>query len=120
PGSGDALEDVQATLLRLIRDRVTGQPGSDATPGGAAVVPLASLGLAFEPVRERALTAAASGQDFGGLFIGFSLFLVVAALLLMALLFHFGLEQRLGEIGTLLALGFRVRTVRRLWVAAEL
>jgi ABC-type antimicrobial peptide transport system permease subunit len=62
------------------------------------------------------MQAATSGQDFGGLFLGFSLFLVVAALLLMALLFQFGLEQRVTEVGTLLALGFTARQVRRLFL----
>src|SRR5690606_8955039 len=70
-----------------------------------------------QPVRQQALLAATSGQDFGGLFLGFSIFLVVAALLLMALLFQFGLEQRLPEVGTFLALGFRRAAVRRLWIA---
>ncbi len=74
----------------------------------------AALGLRFESVREQALKAAAESQDFGGLFIGFSLFLIVAALILMALLFQFGLEQRSSEVGTLLALGFTPRRVRRL------
>ncbi|MFN0069468.1 MAG: FtsX-like permease family protein [Limisphaerales bacterium] len=77
----------------------------------------AAVGLAFQPVRERALASAAQGQDFGQLFLGFSFFLIGAALLLMALLFQFGLEQRLPEIGTLLALGFTPRRVRRLWLA---
>lgn len=75
-----------------------------------------SVGFAFQPVRARALRAATSGQDFGGLFIGFSIFLVTAALLLMALLFQFGLEQRLSEVGVLLAMGFRPAAVRRLWL----
>ena len=74
----------------------------------------AELGLRFEPVRDQALRAAAESQDFGGLFIGFSLFLIVAALILMALLFQFGLEQRATEVGTLLALGFTRKRVRRL------
>jgi putative ABC transport system permease protein len=74
----------------------------------------ASVGLSFQPVREQALAASAQSMDFGGLFIGFSFFLIAAALLLMALLFQFGLEQRATEIGTLLALGFRPRQVRRL------
>src|SRR5260370_21077428 len=74
------------------------------------------LGLRFEPIRDRALKAAEQSQDFGGLFIGFSIFLVVAALLLMALLFQFGLEQRVSEIGTLLALGFAPKQVRRLFL----
>ncbi len=74
----------------------------------------ASVGLAFQPVRAQALAASSQATDFGGLFIGFSFFLIVAALLLMALLFQFGLEQRATEIGTLLALGFRPRQVRLL------
>jgi putative ABC transport system permease protein len=74
------------------------------------------LGLRFEPVREQALKAAAEAQDFGGLFLGFSFFLIIAALLLMALLFQFGLEQRAPEIGTLLALGFTPKQVRRLFL----
>ena len=74
----------------------------------------AGLGLRFQPVREQALNAAGQAQDFGQLFLGFSLFLVVAALLLMALLFQFSLEQRVTEIGTFLAIGFTPRQVRRL------
>ena len=77
----------------------------------------AELGLHIEPVRAQALRAAEQGQDFGQLFLGFSIFLVVAALLLMALLFQFGLEQRAAEIGALLALGFRTKQVRRLLLA---
>ena len=82
----------------------------------------AQLGLRFEPVRERALRAAGQSQDFGQLFLGFSLFLVVAALTLMGLLFQFGLEQRAAEVGTFLALGFTPREVRRLflWEGAAL
>lgn len=72
------------------------------------------LGLQFIPVREQALAAAHQSQDFGGLFLGFSFFLILAALILMSLLFQFSLEQRITEIGTFLALGFTPRKVRRL------
>ena len=72
------------------------------------------LGFAFQPVREQALAASAGAQDFGGLFIGFSFFLIAAALMLMALLFRFALEQRGVEMGTLLAIGFEPKAVRRL------
>jgi ABC-type antimicrobial peptide transport system permease subunit len=75
----------------------------------------ASVGLAFEPVREQALKAVAQAQDFGQLFLGFSCFLIAAALLLMALLFQFSIEQRAAEVGTLLALGFTSKQVRRLF-----
>jgi ABC-type antimicrobial peptide transport system permease subunit len=75
------------------------------------------LGLTFEPVREQAIHAAAQSQDFGQLFIGFSFFVIAAALLLTGLLFQFSIEQRAAEAGTLLALGFQGRTVRRLLLA---
>jgi len=74
----------------------------------------AQFGFQFEPVREQALKAAEQSQDFGGLFLGFSIFVVISALLLMGLLFQFALEQRAVEIGTLLALGFTPRQIRRL------
>lgn len=70
------------------------------------------IGLSFLPIREQALKASQESFPFGQLFIGFSFFLIIAALLLMALLFQFGVEQRAEQIGTLLALGFRNRTVR--------
>ncbi|GDY18696.1 ABC transporter permease [Verrucomicrobiota bacterium] len=74
----------------------------------------ADFGLTFQPVRAQALAASSQGQDFGGLFIGFSFFLIIAACVLVALLFQFGIEQRAQEIGTLLALGFTPPQVRRL------
>jgi putative ABC transport system permease protein len=74
----------------------------------------AALGLTFAPVRQQALAASSQSDDFGMLFIYFSFFLVVAALILMALLFHFGLERRATEIGILLAVGWRPAQVRRL------
>jgi ABC-type lipoprotein release transport system permease subunit len=73
-----------------------------------------SVGLQFEPVHQNAIHAAEQSQDFGQLFLGFSFFLIGAALLLMALLYQFGIEQRAPEIGTLLALGFQPKQVRRL------
>jgi ABC-type lipoprotein release transport system permease subunit len=76
----------------------------------------AALGLDFVPVRAAALTASGQALDFGQLFIGFSFFLIVAALLLTALLFAFNLEQRNAEVGLLRALGWRSSQVRRLLV----
>lgn len=72
------------------------------------------LGFVVQPTRQQALAASAGAQDFGGLFIGFSFFLIAAALMLMVLLFRFALEQRGIEIGTLLALGLTPRQIRRL------
>jgi putative ABC transport system permease protein len=73
-----------------------------------------AVGFTFQPVRQQALAASEQAQDFGQLFLGFSFFLIAAALLLMALLFQFGIEKRTAEVGTLLALGFTPKQVRRL------
>ena len=78
----------------------------------AAVQPQ-RLGMSFIPVRERSLKAADGATDFGGLFIGFSLFLIAAAAMLMGLLFRLGVEQRVREMGLLRALGMPLRRVRR-------
>ena len=69
---------------------------------------------AFVPVRAQALLASKESQDFGQLFVGFSLFLIVAALLLTGLLLAFNLEQRRAEIGLLRAVGFSSWQVWRL------
>lgn len=73
-----------------------------------------ALGFVARPVRQEALASSAGAQDFGGLFIGFSFFLIASALILMSLLFRFALEQRGVEVGSLLALGFPAKKVRRL------
>jgi len=75
----------------------------------------ADLGLRFQPLSGPAMAAARGGQDFGGLFIGFSLFLIVSALLLLNLVFRFGIDRRTPEIGTLLALGWTPAATSRLF-----
>lgn len=77
----------------------------------------ATVGLFFTPVRELAVKAGSEALDFGQLFIGFSFFLIVAALALAAMLFVFSLEQRHAETGLLRALGFTAARVRRLLLA---
>ena len=75
------------------------------------------VGLVFQPVKADGLTAATGSTDFSGLFIGFSLFLIVSAALLVGLLFRLGVEQRANEIGILLAAGYPISTVRRRFIA---
>ncbi|HEV3006757.1 MAG TPA: ABC transporter permease, partial [Pirellulales bacterium] len=74
----------------------------------------AELGFAFQPVKRQGLAAAEGTTDFKWLFIGFSFFIIAAAVMLVALLFRLGVERRAGEVGTLLAVGWPVRSVRRL------
>ena len=74
----------------------------------------ASAGIQFENTRERLLTASRGGTDFGMLFLGFSLFLILSALLLVSLLFRLALDRRAREVGLLLATGYSPGQVRRL------
>ena len=74
----------------------------------------ASLGFAFRPVKRLSLEAAHGTTPFSILFLGFSMFIIAAAVMLVALLFRLGIEQRAGEVGILLALGLRRRKTGRL------
>ena len=73
----------------------------------------AAAGFSLRPVHQEALRASTGATDFSGLFIGFSLFLIAAAALLVVLLCKFGLEQRAHEAGLLLATGYPLAAVSR-------
>ncbi len=79
-----------------------------------------ALGMAIVEPRAQALKQAEGSTDFGEYFTYFSFFLVVSALLLTGLFFQLGIGQRLREIGTLRAVGFRSSKIRRLFVAEGL
>lgn len=63
------------------------------------------FGFVFTPVKQRGLDAATGTTPFNLLFLGFSFFIIAAALMLTALLFRLGLERRAKEFGLLLAVG---------------
>ncbi len=71
-------------------------------------------GLVFDNVRERGLAGSVGANDFRWLFLGFSCFLIAAALLLVGLLCRLNLDRRAAEVGLLVATGYRRRSVRRL------
>ena len=77
----------------------------------------AEFGLAIRPVKQAGLAASGGATDFSGLFVGFSLFLIASAAILVALLFRLGVERRSREIGALLATGHSPRFARRLLFA---
>jgi ABC-type lipoprotein release transport system permease subunit len=90
-------------------------------PAGASVeqdlrlrIDPADAGLAFRPVREEADRAVSESMDLGQLFLGMSVFLIAASLILTAMLFVFSVEQRAREMGVLLAVGYTPGRVRRL------
>ncbi len=74
----------------------------------------ATVGLFFQPVRDRGSAASGQGTDFGGLFLGLSMFLIAAAVILTGLLFVFGVESRSQQVGLLLAVGWPAKRVRKL------
>jgi ABC-type lipoprotein release transport system permease subunit len=77
----------------------------------------ASMGLFAIPVRDIGSEAAGGGTDFGQLFLGLSMFLIAASILLTCLLFVFAVEGRSRQTGMLLAIGFPARRIRRLYLA---
>ena len=76
----------------------------------------AAMGFSVLPVRAEGLAASQGATDFGEYFLYFSFFLVVSALLLAALFFKLGVEQRLREIGLLQAIGFPAKKIRKLFL----
>jgi putative ABC transport system permease protein len=81
----------------------------------AAADPLA-LGVAVIDVRQQGLEASRGATDFGEYFVYFSFFIVVSALLLVALFFKLGIEQRVREVGLLRAVGVGPARVRWLFL----
>jgi len=82
----------------------------------AAFIDPAALGFRTVNLREQALAATNAPVDFGELFVYFSFFLIAAAAVLTGLLFTFTIEQRTAEAGLLLAVGWPVKKVRRLFL----
>jgi ABC-type antimicrobial peptide transport system permease subunit len=110
----------QTTSLRLTRldgAKAAADPAAAFSRDLVAHLDPGSRGLSASDVRTRALEAARGATDFGQYFVYFSFFLVVAALLLAGLFFRYGLEQRLGELGVLRAVGFTEARLRRLFLA---
>ncbi len=75
------------------------------------------MGFEFLPVKSLALMAASGTTSFNMLFIGFSFFIIAAAVMLVALLFKLGIDGRASEIGALLAIGFSRKKVLRMLLA---
>ncbi|NQU43611.1 FtsX-like permease family protein, partial [bacterium] len=71
-------------------------------------------GFRFRPIREENLEASRGSSDFGWLFVGFSLFLLIAAAMLLQILFRLGVEARGREYGLLEAVGFAPQQARRM------
>ena len=98
----------QLTSLRIEvpADRDPQTVADDFTKRLLAELNPAEGGFVVQNIREQALAASAGATDFGGLFLGFSFFLILSALLLVGLLVRLNLERRANEIGLLAATGW--------------
>ncbi len=102
--------------LTSVRFPMEGQSAKDIATHIVQGVDPASAGLFFEPVRAAAVRATKEGTDFGGLFLGLSMFLIASAVILLGLVFVFGVEKRSDQSGLLLALGYTPRLIRQIYV----
>ncbi len=73
-----------------------------------------SMGFLFQPSKAQGLAAASGTTPFSVLFMSFSFFIIASAVMLVALLFRLGIENRATQIGLLLAVGVSRKSVRRL------
>jgi ABC-type lipoprotein release transport system permease subunit len=80
----------------------------------ATIDPVA-IALSVRDVRAEGLAASRGATDFGEYFTYFSFFLVMSAVVLAALFFRLGVEQRAREVGLLRAVGFTTGGVRHLF-----
>lgn len=111
--SGQKLWANRFGQLTAIRFADSGQDEVALRQELLAKLTLSDIGLVARPFKADAEAAAKGSVDFGGLFIGLSLFLIAAALVFAALLFLFTLERRASQVGLLLALGWSAKMVRR-------
>ena len=75
-----------------------------------------TLGMNFIPVKRDGLKAAGGSTPFDGLFLGLSLFVIASALMLIIVLFRLGIQQRVAQLGLLLALGLKRKQISRLLI----
>ncbi len=110
-----------ATSVRVYVDE--NAPGGDTkneTPAFLADVKnwmptAAEMGLAFTPVRENLLKASAGATPFDGLFLALSFFVILAAVMLITLLFGLFVDARRRQVGILAALGWNEKRIRTLF-----
>ncbi len=94
PVSSLTIETVQDKLAAALRTRQS------------------DLGFRFQPLREQAVQASAGTTPFAYLFLGFSFFLIISAMALIAILFRLGLELRARELGVLRSVGWNRHQLR--------
>lgn len=75
------------------------------------------VGYSLIPLRSDALKSASESFNFSSLFISFSFFLILSAMILVMLFFQFSMEKRLKEMGIFAALGFTPGRIRTMYLS---
>jgi putative ABC transport system permease protein len=78
------------------------------------------LEFRINPVKEQGLTAARGGVDFGQLFAGLGMFIIISGLLLTVLLVQFNLKRREGQVQLFASLGFSKTLIRKIILSENL
>jgi len=108
------------SLLRIPTPPGETTPGETASAVGQITKELdkqlqpADFGMVFLPVKQLGLAASSGTTPFDALFLGFSFFLIAAAVMLISLLFKLGVDTRAAELGTLGAVGLPPRKIASL------
>ena len=103
----------RATAIRINADQVHDQAELVQIATEAMFTIKSAFGMHFLPLRQQQISAASGTTPFDGLFLSLSFFVIVSAVLLVALLFRLGIEQRAEQWGLMLAQGFSHGQVRR-------
>lgn len=74
------------------------------------------LGFTLVPIKRNGLNASSGSTPFDALFLGLSMFVIAAALILVSLLFRLGLQNRAAEVGLFRAVGFETSQILSVWL----
>jgi putative ABC transport system permease protein len=83
-------------------------------PAVTAAVDPARLGFRINAVKEEGLAAARGGVDFGQLFAGLGMFVIISGMLLTVLLLQFTLQKRTSQIQLFASLGFSKTLIHKI------
>lgn len=101
-------ENVDSDGLSLMADRLSMEIPQQLNP--------TAVGMVFRPVLHEGLQAAVGANDFTVLFLGFSFFLILSAIILASLMFRLGIQRRISQLGVLNAVGWPARRAERFFI----
>lgn len=99
----------EVTSFRIPASAVASEADLSARVLAALRANQQEIGFRLLPIKQQGLAASSGTTPFDVLFLFLSFFIIAAALMLVSVLFKLGIDQRLRELGTLLAVGWERR-----------